>query len=144
MARKKKKTKDDKKAKFALLVPFIPAMKKMLKKKGVGYGKSTESVATAFYNTFLKGKGNYENLDPVTVSVIVSSIASFFKALKRKRDSGEPLSKTEEDILNLSEQAAQNVKSLAKDEAEEGIGEFITSPLFFILLAVAFLMFRRE
>lgn len=72
------------------LVPFKKAMKKRLAKMGVT-PKSNKmiDVATAFFENVVQKKNleeGRENIEPVTITLIVTGIVSFFKALKEKKE----------------------------------------------------------
>lgn len=98
------------KAKLAMLAPFIPVMKAMLSKRGLNPENSLDDLAHQFYRVIIKGETyvkNFENFDPVTISVIVSAIVSFIKGIIEKKKQGKQLSNEEEVVLAASEEAVK-------------------------------------
>ena len=124
---------------FPLLIPFKMVMLNMLRKKGVPTpDQRIGKVAESFYKHIALGK-NYEGLDfetnfeelaeqnyesyAIAVGTIIKAVVSFFKGLKKKKDSGQPLSNDEEKALEVAEQIGEDIEEMEKDEVEEGIGE---------------------
>jgi len=111
---------------FAPLLPFKLAMKKILKAKGVDTrGDSINEIVQKFYNVIIQKKGNYEvyayeHIAPAAIGAIIQAVISFFKGLKKKKESGAPMSKAEEKALDYAEaatsEAVQEVKREAKME----------------------------
>ena len=98
------------KAKLAVLAPFIPVMKAMINKRGLTPESSLDDLAHQFYTVIIKNETytkNFENFDPVTVSVIVSAIVSFIKGIIQKKKEGKQLSNEEEVVLAASEEAVK-------------------------------------
>lgn len=113
-------------AAIAPLLPLKPAMKKMLNKKGVTYGNKFSDVVEAFAKTFLPKKNfesvdaegkPLESLDPVTISIIVKAIFSFFKSIKDKKEAGK-LSKDEEEIAESMDEGADALAEMDDEDAE--------------------------
>lgn len=136
----------DKVGQIGLLSPFKKAMKKALDIKGVKYRDDISDIATKFYNYIVKGGNSSsfevaQNFDPVTLSVIISSIVSFFRALKAKKDSGEPMPEWQQDTLQLAEAGVDLVKGEVVYGAQQKAGEFIFKAAPFILIFVFFMAF---
>ena len=139
--RRKKRGSLGMKLAFPLLIPFKAIMLTMLHKKGVPVpDRRISKVAESFYKHIALGR-NYEGLDfetnfeelaesnyegyAVAVGTIIKTIVSFFKGLKKKKDSGQPLSNDEEKALEVAEKIGEDIEEIEKDEVEEGIGEKI-------------------
>lgn len=160
-------------AKFAPLIPLVPAMSLAIKAKGVKPEPPTHIKALAFQfgrvvlgikpqNFDFEGaRKEAENTqsdsvavetiatglnvaqgaakayagDPSGIKLLIQSILNYFKFLKKKKESGKKLSKTEEDILNTAEKAADEIKDYAKGEVGETLKE-LSVPLLIIVIAL--------
>lgn len=83
---------------LAVLAPFKKAMKDKLEKEGVSVGNSMKSIAENFYHKVVKkdsfeyrstrgtALANFDYVEPVTMSIIISAILSFFKNLANNSD----------------------------------------------------------
>lgn len=139
---KKKEKKPIRGVGIALVAPFFVPMKAALKKKGIK-SAGLQDTANKFYLHIIKGGKNFESLDgekdnmaPIAINVLVDAILSFFRNLKAKKDSGKPLSPTEDALLKGAETAADNVKDELVTEGTSSIGKIA-------LIAVgAFLLFK--
>jgi hypothetical protein len=154
------------KAKFKLLIPFKPAMVVALKAKKVPVKitDSIESVAQKFYNKIVKKsnfednygyhgmKYNYEqdrhldfdSIDPVTVSVIISAIVNWFKKKKEEKDAGMPLSEGEQKAVTIGENVQEQANQFQKDITEEKTGETLMKLLPFAAIGLALFFFMRK
>ena len=154
------------KAKFKLLIPFKPAIVIALKAKKVPVKitDSIESVAQKFYSNIVK-KSNYEDnygyhgmkysyeqdrhldfdsVDPVTVSVIISAIVNWFKNKKADKDAGVPLTEGEMKAVEIGEKVDAQVQDYSKDITEEKTGEALMKLLPFLAIGLAaFFLFRK-
>jgi hypothetical protein len=122
----------------ALLAPLVPlkgVMVRALKNKGIAMSKKTpiNTLAKEFYNKVVvkHSGGNFEevhfdeDLDHVagaTLSAIASAIVTFIKGLKKKKEEGEPLSKTENIVVSGTEAVEQKIQEKAKEEAAKEVG----------------------
>lgn len=100
---------------WAPVMPFKGIMVRALNKRGVtNISKNDEisKVAQTFYNVIIKKQKNYEtleNLDPVTIGLIVKAIIGFISAINDKKKSGQRLSEGESDFLEGAENAADTI-----------------------------------
>lgn len=104
-------------SKYALLLPFKGLMFAALKAKGVKTpNNDISTISRAFFQVIIKKQpyvaSNYEeeNIDPVTISMIVKTVINFIKGLKKKKEEGEVLTGEEETILNDAEKIAEEVE----------------------------------
>ncbi|MFA5297627.1 MAG: hypothetical protein WC389_05400 [Lutibacter sp.] len=116
------------------ILPLVPMMRKSLEKKGVKTKKGQPlETLNLFYKNVVQGKqGNWEaidlletpedNLAPV-IGVVVSAVISFIKALKKKKADGKTLTKTEQVIVDGTEEAEKQIIEKAKEEAAGGVGK---------------------
>lgn len=144
-----------KKLSYAQLTPFKPVMVAALKKRGVsnvGIGTKMSTLVPLFHDVIIKGKTklNFEDYAPklaVTehmehvyaeaADAIIGAVLDFIQNLKNKKDSGAPLSKEEEAILEGSEKVADAAVDAGKDAAKNWFAD-----LWYIWVAViAFLIF---
>ncbi len=102
--------------KYAPLLPFKPMMVLILKKKGEGVTIQTplKTIAPLFYKRVIKKetKVNYEefeNLDPITISVIVGAILSFLKSKQKDKEEGKPQTEEDAEITKLANDSANEV-----------------------------------
>lgn len=132
---------------FAPLLPFKLAMKKILKGKGVSTdGDTIVEVVQKFYNVILQKKANYEiqsyeHIAPAAVSAIIAAVIDYFKSLKRKKESGEKLTETEEKALNTAEEATAAAISEVKEQAKTEVMSKTYLPIIGIALAAIVLLF---
>lgn len=84
--------------KLAPLVPLIPVMKTMLKKKGIAAPSGLENLANTFYQVIILKKPDVKkfDLDPVTLGIIVSAIVKFVQSIIDKKKAGQKLTPEEE------------------------------------------------
>lgn len=142
-----KKTKEEKKerrdaAKLILANPYLlalkPAMRKALDKRGIKHDGKLPDIVEKFYYNIVKRQNfeNYQHSDHLAAEVvegIISGIIGFFKSLRDKKKSGAPLSDTEQTLLDTAETGADKYEEIKKEEINEGIGAFLTSPIFLII-----------
>ncbi len=120
---------------LAPVMPLMPMMKRALKKKGVTPPKMPIDVLNAFYKNVVKGGSNYDghlpNIDLLeiesdhlapAVGAVVSAVLAFVKLIKKKKNSGETLTKIEETIANGTEQIETELEEKAKTEVAEQVG----------------------
>ena len=138
---------------FAPLIPLKPVMLKALEKKGKRPAKKTPigEVAKLFYNEIVTHyDDNFEpiemdfeldNIDPVTISSLVSAIVTFIKGLKKKKKAGEPLTKTEDTIVTGTEAVEAHIQSeMDKERAEDLGGKILFDRKFQLIAAGAILI----
>jgi hypothetical protein len=136
-------------AQFAVLIPFRPAMEKMLKTRGVNPAKKFSEVIKQFHDTVLKKNfenqisnadeygvifDSQENLVDDVAGGIITAILEFFKRIKDKKKNGEKLTPEEEKIAAAAENIDTAVREAARDGIEETIGEKLTSPTGLIVV----------
>jgi len=131
----------------ALVAPLIPLRGVMLKSLD-SHGHKTSSktstmkLANLFYNEVVRKKdSSYEAIDinnledehiAPAVLAIVTGIIDYIKSLKKKKASGEPLTKAEQEIMKQTENVESKIASgqsviddvVAKQEAQ-AIGETV-------------------
>ena len=81
-------------ATFAPLAPFRKPMQKALRRAGVANPpRKLRDLAPMFFKKIVK-RNSYEvsdNVEPVTVTAIISAIIAFFKNMKNRKEQGQPL-----------------------------------------------------
>ena len=121
------------------LAPYIPMMRRAIKKKGKKPDKSLLGIVKQFrkyvlqkqsydcsdgtYFSYDEYKKNY--LDPITVSALVKLIMGYINKIKAKEAAGEELSKNEQEMLDLAKDGEQAVIDGATDEAKFRIGDWV-------------------
>lgn len=155
---------------FAVLAPIAPLMKAGLRKRGYSTSGSLQEVAVRFYNEIV-AKNNFDeynsfgtdmdvmeqaeikrikageksHIEPVTISLIISSIVGFIKGLKAKRDSGVALTDTQKTIVDYSDKLNDEIEVIAKDEIETKIVEGIKKYWWVAVVAVVgFIAYKRK
>lgn len=124
---------------LAPLIPFVPAMKKEIKKKGKAPKGDLPGLANQFRQVVLakqaydcydngefissKYKKNY--LAPLAAGALVKLIMDYFNNIKAKVAAGEPLTKQEEDILEAVEAGEKAVKEGVLDEVDKKTGGWL-------------------
>jgi hypothetical protein len=147
-----------------VLVPlaiFIPVMKKALKDKKITPKKAPIDLVKQFYEEIVtKSKENLE-IDhmavaaAVSIETIVQAILKYFKKLKEKKDKANaeiaagkkpsnPLTPTEEKIVEGGEAAVNSAKGYAKDEATFQLGKVAPFAIGGLLLFVIAVLYFRS
>ncbi|NMD01073.1 MAG: hypothetical protein GYA62_15325 [Bacteroidales bacterium] len=130
---------------FAILLPFKLAMRKLIVSKGKTPETNFDKLCLQFKAVVIDGKESFEmqtleSLDPVTVTVVISAITGFFKALRDKKKSGKELTKFENEALQLAEEGSEIIKDEIRTEAK--LSAF--NPLIIILaVLIVFFVFRK-
>jgi|688.fasta_scaffold27357_10 hypothetical protein len=142
---------------LAPLIPFVPAMKKGLKKAGVPIPQNLPDLASKFYQVVIQKKQNFEydysleeqmkHADPVVTPMIIGAIVNFIKGLLKKKAEGMPLTPDEEIITTevedssdqLTGEAAGQQKNTTNTTTTEGEGMDIKKMLPIALIALALL-----
>lgn len=139
----------EKVGKIAVLSPFKRPMEKALEAKGIKHSGKLEDVVEKFYDNIIVKKDGAvkeakksESFDPVLLPTIISAVIAFFKNLKAKQESGEPLSEAEQKALDAAEEVVEGAKGAAKSEVKFAIGDFLTQYWWLLLIAV-YLIFLR-
>ncbi len=131
---------------LVLLTPFRKAMVKQLKLRKIKVPKTLEDIAKSFFQNVVKrnayeeaayfegeenlvttGNTDYEfnTLEPVTISAIVSGIVSFFKKLKAKKDEGAELTPSQKVLVQQVEEAEKQVEQITEEETDRTIGSMV-------------------
>ena len=79
--------------------------------------------------------------DPNGFKLLIQSILNYFKFLKKKKESGQKLSKAEEEALGIAEKAAEEISDYQKEEIMNRVQKFAI-PL--LVIAVIYLAFIRK
>ena len=79
--------------------------------------------------------------DPNGFKLIIQSILNYFKFLKKKKESGGKLSKTEEKALDMAEKAADEISDYTKNEILDKVKDFAL-PL--LIIAVLYFLFVKK
>jgi|WetSurMetagenome_2_1015567.scaffolds.fasta_scaffold02016_9 hypothetical protein len=136
---------------LAPLLPLMPLMTKELKKKKVSFKKTPLGIAEAFYKNVVQkhskanGFDSYDNIEGLDslmqyglsnfednivegiVSGLVKGIIEFIKNAKKKKESGQTVSKTEEAVIEATdkviEKATDEIKTGVKEKAAQTVGE---------------------
>ena len=152
MPHKKDKKKSGSFSADDLILPLVPlklAMKKILKDRGITPPDNLKELAHVFYDKVVKAhKSTFEPIDHIepvmTLTAIVTAIIKFIKDLKKKKESGQKLDKSEQKILDTTEklvsEGEETVKGFIKDEATFELGKI--APLL-ILAFVAILLLKK-
>lgn len=143
---------------LAPLLPFKPMMMKHLKKQGVNLtskkDKQLMNVAKLFFSKVVKPRqveNAEENIAPVAIGAIVSGIVKFIKSIADKKKAGVPMGKNDEalasECVKIDKELTEGVKTLAKEDAAQTIGQKIMSPVGIaigggIALIVIFLLYK--
>lgn len=119
----------------APLVPLRGVMERAVKKHGVDNPKvlPLAILAKEFFNRVVRKTNtyyeeipdelcNYDNVEPVTLTAIVSAVVTFVKGLKKKKAAGEKLTKTEELVVSGTEKVETEIKEKAEEEAAKEVG----------------------
>jgi hypothetical protein len=143
-------------AAFAVLIPFTPMMKSILKKRGFKPEKKIKDLANQFFDKVVKKESfesqyfesEYaENADAGlvvgTIGDIVTAIKNWIQRrkekLKEKEAAGEKLTEGEKNFVDNTEAiqtaAEEAIKTEVKEEVQQKAGQFITSPVGLILIA---------
>jgi len=114
---------------LAPLLPFVPAMKKGLKKAGSDVPKNLPDLAAKFYQVVIQKKKSFEydnsledkvkSVDPVVTPMIIGAIVSFIKSLLQKKAEGGALTPEEEEIAGGAEEAADSLTAEASEQVTQ-------------------------
>ena len=118
---------------LAPLQPLKPVMILALKKKGKTHSVKTplSIIARDFYNTYVAPKSGFEEIPEMDNAVgavgsaVVGAIIDYIKNLKKKKEEGKPLSKTEGQIVTGTEKVEAKIATKAKEEAAAEVGRNI-------------------
>lgn len=127
----------------APLIPFVPMMKSVLRKRGVTVPSKIEDLARAFFQNVARKTEGFEDLEPVTITAIITAIISYFKKLKEKKAKGENLSPEESDVVDEVEKVGEVASELQAEGSVGGVGSNKMLLIGGALLA-AFLIFRGK
>lgn len=132
------------------LIALNVAMRKVLNKHQVSTkGKSLLQVVKLFFHVIIQKKkpaASYDSIIEEGVGAIVKAVIGFFKAIKKKKASGEKLSDTEKVVAKAGEQAEEKYDSIVTQAKKEKIAEVKAQsfiPVVLILIAVYFLFLRK-
>jgi hypothetical protein len=131
------------KGKLAIIAPFRKAMEKQLRLRRIRVPKTLEEVARTFFAqvvrrnayeeaAYFEGEENlvtveteYNELDPVSISAIVSGIVSFFKKIQDKKKEGAPLTPAQEQLSKQLDEVERQVDTIKEEETDRTIGEML-------------------
>lgn len=143
------------------LVPFLPAMKRELKAKGVKPKPDILGVAKQFRKYVIaKDKYHYHDmmrqayvgnpgspipfniwqkqyLEPISVAALVTLIKGYFDKIVDKKAKGEPMTKREEKIYDTVKQAEAQIEKGITEEVDKKSGEFIRTNPWLIVGGIA-------
>lgn len=132
------------KGKLAILAPFRKAMEKQLRLRRIRVPKTLEEVARTFFTqvvrrnayeeaAYFEGEESlvavdteYNEIDPVSISAIVSGIVSFFKKIQDKKREGAPLTPAQEQLSKQLDEVEQQVDNIREEETDRTIGQMLT------------------
>jgi hypothetical protein len=118
---------------YAPLLIFKPAMKSALDEKGISHTNKMDDIAPKFFDNVVKKHGFDDRENAVSgdaVSGIIQGIITFFKDIKDKQKSGQPLTPEEKKLANLADSASGQVDKLAKQQVEDSTASEISHYLF--------------
>lgn len=151
---------------FAILAPISPVLKAGLRARGLSTSGTLQEVAIRFYNEVVR-KNSYDefntfgsfydnveqaqepevkinNIEPATISIIVTAIVSFVKKLKAKKEQGEPLTKTQQKIVDTSDTLNKEIEEVAKDEIEMRITDGIKKYWWVAVVGIVAFMYTKK
>ena len=129
------------------LVPFIPMMKTILKKKGVTVtGANPKPYILAFYNKIVKPTmlDDSENIVEELASGVIKAVIGFISNLKKKKKDGQKLSKNEEEVLKVVEKIDKEIDEEIDDRQKKKVGTFVLSPVVLIIIAVGVIFIIKK
>lgn len=135
---------------FAPLLPFLPAMKIILAKKGHKKTGDLSETTKKFYSVVIKGS-NFEadnfigvssdemfsSFDPVSITAIVSAVLNFMKATKKKKP--EDRTPEEKAAVAAMDKSAENIVKagmVGTGAAKAANANFLSDNAIWILAAV--------
>ena len=131
------------KGKLAILAPFRKAMEKQLRLRRIKVPKTLEEVARTFFTQVVKrnayeeaayfeGEENlvavdteFNEIDPVSISAIVSGIVAFFKKIQDKKKEGAPLTPAQEQLSKQLDEVERQAETIREEETDRTIGEML-------------------
>lgn len=143
---------------IALLAPFKKLMVKQLKAKGIKVPNNLEDIARSFFQNVVRRNSydeteyfdpnnpivmkplddwEYDTIDPITISAVVSGIVSFFKKIKEKKDNGEQLTPTQQTIAKQVEEVERDVDNIRDDETDRTVGKMIQQYWYVVVIVIA-------
>lgn len=151
-----------------LLKPYAGLMKRVLKKKGVKAPSNLLDLAKTFFTNVVKVNhfdehnhfgGNqsvvmdYENdysnidasldnLDPVTITAIVSAVVKWIKGQMDKKKSNEPLTPVQEQAAIIGEKIETQYNEERENQVNMEVGDMLTQ-YWWVLALGAFLMIKK-
>ena len=141
----------------APLIPYFPLMKAIMKKRGVGIPRDPDELVKSFYQNIIKKGVKNDSIEPVTITLIVSAVLSFFTGLKKKRDE-EKANEEEKKIADKADEVGE-VADAMKDvgqglitagntlSPQPTIGTYFNSlpqpVLFGIIALVGYILYKK-
>ena len=131
------------KGKLAILAPFRKAMEKQLRLRRIRVPKTLEEVARTFFTqvvrrnayeeaAYFEGEESlvavdteYNEIDPVSISAIVSGIVAFFKKIQDKKKEGAPLTPAQEQLSKQLDEVERQAETIREEETDRTIGEML-------------------
>lgn len=148
---------------WLLLIPVAPQMRAALRLNGITPPKDLEKLGRTFYDNIVKvntlesqvandrhgfahfAETNHVNhIAPIAIEAIISAILSLISGIKKKKEQGMELNKTEKVIDNVSESAETMAEEAAANEVEETIGETIVKYLPWIVGAIVAIILLKK
>lgn len=133
-------------APFVVLLPFKPIMKHVLDAHHIAHADTLKDISIQFarhihdFNNFDSIALDGLSVDETTaqgsdgsvqiIKTVISTVVTYFKNLKAKKDSGQKLTKEEETMLASADKVADQIKSAGEDEAQSTIAEMIRDFVF--------------
>lgn len=141
----------------APLIPYFPLMKAIMKKRGVTIPRDPDELVKSFYQNIIKKGIKNDSIEPVTITLIVTAVISFFTQMKKKRDE-EKASEEEKKIADKADEVgdvADAMKDVGQGLLTAGntlnpqptIGTYFNSlpqpVLFGIIALVAYILYKK-
>lgn len=109
--------------KWAPLLPFKSTLKKILIKKGVKPYDKMAQLGPQFYDIVIRKRKHVRSfehdIDPVTITLIVTTIINFIKSSIKKKENEEKLKTEEADAAKGAEEAVKTLKKQFNKEQEK-------------------------
>lgn len=142
---------------FAPLLPLKPVMVAALDKRKIEHTSHLHDIAPKFVNHIVKGHSSFDDsaeayditsgvsmfdadessesggksgMSMTMIGSVIQMVINYFKKLKEKKDSGEPLSSEEQAILAKGEVIAKEVNDTVADAAKDTVAAKVRDFMF--------------